>query len=50
MAMAALAGAATPLGAYASADEIAQQILFLVGPAAASITGAVLTADCGYSL
>lgn len=49
-ALAALAGAATPLGAYATADEIAQQIVFLLGPGAASITGAVLTADGGYSL
>lgn len=49
-AIAALAGAATPLGAFATADEIAQQTLFLLGSGAASVTGAVLTADGGYSL
>ncbi len=46
----ALAAMATPLGRYASADEIAAQIAFLLSDAAATITGAVLTADGGYSL
>lgn len=46
----ALARMATPLGRYASADEIAAQIAFLLSEDAASITGAVLTSDGGYSL
>lgn len=46
----ALAAMATPLGRYASADETAAQIAFLLSDAAATITGAVLTADGGYSL
>lgn len=49
-AMQALAKMATPLGRYASAHEIAKQIAFLLCDAAASITGAVLTSDGGYSL
>lgn len=49
-AMAAMAKMATPLGRYASADEIAAQILFLLSDAAATITGSVLTSDGGYSL
>lgn len=46
----AMAKAATPLGRWASADEIARQIAFLLSDDAANITGAVLTADGGYSL
>ena len=46
----AMAKMATPLGAYAGADEIAGQIAFLLSDAAASMTGAVLVADGGYSL
>jgi len=46
----AMARMATPLGRYASADEIAAQIAFLLSKAAATITGAVLTSDGGYSL
>lgn len=46
----AMAKMATPLGKYASADEIAGQIAFLLSDAAASVTGAVLVADGGYSL
>jgi NAD(P)-dependent dehydrogenase (short-subunit alcohol dehydrogenase family) len=46
----ALAKAATPLGRYASADEIAAQIAFLLSADAATITGAVLTSDGGYTL
>ena len=49
-AMQAMAKMATPLGRYATADEIAEQIAFLLSEAAASITGAVLTSDGGYSL
>ncbi|WP_282949606.1 MULTISPECIES: SDR family NAD(P)-dependent oxidoreductase [unclassified Sphingopyxis] len=46
----AMAKAATPLGRWASADETARQIAFLLSDDAASITGAVLAADGGYSL
>ena len=46
----AMAKMATPLGRYASADEIAAQIAFLLSDAAATITGAVLASDGGYSL
>jgi 2-keto-3-deoxy-L-fuconate dehydrogenase len=49
-AFAQLAQAATPLGRYATADEVAGQILFLLSGAAATITGTVLTSDGGYSL
>lgn len=49
-AIAAMARMATPLGRYASADEIAAQIAFLLSDDAATITGAVLTSDGGYSL
>ena len=49
-AMAALAKMATPLGRYASAEEIAAQIAFLLSDEAATITGVVLTSDGGYSL
>jgi NAD(P)-dependent dehydrogenase (short-subunit alcohol dehydrogenase family) len=46
----AMANMATPLGRYASAREIAAQIAFLLSDEAATITGAVLTSDGGYSL
>ena len=49
-AITAMAKMATPLGRYASAEEIAGQIAFLLSDAAASITGAVLAIDGGYSL
>jgi NAD(P)-dependent dehydrogenase (short-subunit alcohol dehydrogenase family) len=49
-AMAALAKMATPLGRYASAEEIAAQVAFLLSEDAATITGTVLTSDGGYSL
>jgi NAD(P)-dependent dehydrogenase (short-subunit alcohol dehydrogenase family) len=46
----AMARMATPLGRYASAGEIAEQIAFLLSDAAATITGAVLVSDGGYTL
>jgi 2-keto-3-deoxy-L-fuconate dehydrogenase len=49
-AFAELAAMATPLGRYASADEIAEQIAFLLSDKAATITGAVLVSDGGYTL
>jgi NAD(P)-dependent dehydrogenase (short-subunit alcohol dehydrogenase family) len=49
-AMRAMAGMATPLGRYATADEIAAQIGFLLSDAAATITGTVLVSDGGYTL
>ncbi len=49
-AMAALAGGATPLARFATADEIAAQIGFLLGDAAATITGTALVSDGGYLL
>lgn len=49
-AFAELASMATPLGRYAKADEVAEQILFLLSDKAATITGAVLVSDGGYTL
>jgi NAD(P)-dependent dehydrogenase (short-subunit alcohol dehydrogenase family) len=46
----AMAAMATPLGRYAKPEEIAAQIAFLLSDDARSITGAVLTADGGYTL
>lgn len=46
----AMARIATPLGRWATADEIAAQIAFLLSDAAATITGSVLASDGGYSL
>jgi 2-keto-3-deoxy-L-fuconate dehydrogenase len=49
-AMTAMGKFATPLGRYASADEVAAQIGFLLSSLAATITGAVLVSDGGYTL
>lgn len=49
-AIAAMGKMATPLGRYATADEIAGQIAFLLSDAAATITGTVLVSDGGYTL
>jgi NAD(P)-dependent dehydrogenase (short-subunit alcohol dehydrogenase family) len=49
-AMRAMAAMATPLGRYATPDEIAAQIGFLLSNAAATITGTVLVSDGGYTL
>lgn len=49
-ALAAMARMATPLGRYASAEEIAGQIGFLLSDMARNITGSVLVNDGGYSL
>lgn len=46
----AMAKMATPLGRYAKAEEIAEQVAFLLSDAAATITGAVLLSDGGYTL
>jgi NAD(P)-dependent dehydrogenase (short-subunit alcohol dehydrogenase family) len=48
--MAAMAGLATPLGRYATPDELGAQIGFLLSDAAATITGTVLVSDGGYTL
>jgi 2-keto-3-deoxy-L-fuconate dehydrogenase len=46
----AMAGMATPLGRYAKAEEMAEQIAFLLSDRAAYTTGACLVSDGGYSL
>lgn len=48
--MANMAQASTPMGRFASPDEIAGQIGFLLSDAAGYMTGHVLTSDGGYSL
>lgn len=45
-----LAEETTPLGRFASADEMAGQIGFLLSQAAWNVTGTVLVSDGGYSL
>ncbi|MBB4613731.1 SDR family NAD(P)-dependent oxidoreductase [Novosphingobium taihuense] len=49
-ALAAMAKDATPLGRFASADEVAAQIGFLLSDVAATITGTCLVSDGGVSL
>jgi 2-keto-3-deoxy-L-fuconate dehydrogenase len=49
-AFAEIAAAGTPLGRFATPEEIAGQIGFLLSDAAATITGATLTSDGGYLL
>ncbi|KQU52880.1 oxidoreductase [Sphingomonas sp. Leaf339] len=49
-AFAELAALATPLGRYASADEVARQIAFMLSDDAALMTGSVLVVDGGYTL
>ena len=44
-----MAGYATPLGRYADPDEVAGMIAFLLSDAAATVTGATLVCDGGYS-
>ncbi|HYD13161.1 MAG TPA: SDR family oxidoreductase [Allosphingosinicella sp.] len=46
----AMAAMATPLGRYAKAEEMAEQIAFLLSDRAAYTTGACLVSDGGYSL
>ena len=48
-AIAAMGEVATPLGRYATAEEIAGQIGFMLSDAAATITGTVLVSDGGYT-
>ncbi|KYF68903.1 SDR family NAD(P)-dependent oxidoreductase [Sorangium cellulosum] len=45
-----MAAMATPLGRYATADEIAGIIAFLLSDASATMTGALVVSDGGYSL
>ena len=49
-AFAELAAMATPLGRYATAEEMAGQIAFLLSDAATTMTGSVLISDGGYTL
>lgn len=49
-AFAEMAAMATPLGRYATAEEIAEQIAFLLSDGAATMTGSVLVSDGGYTL
>ncbi|MDK2768231.1 MAG: SDR family oxidoreductase [Sphingomonas sp.] len=49
-AFAELAAMGTPLGRYAKAEEVAEQIAFLLNDQAALITGTTLLADGGYTL
>lgn len=46
----ALAALATPLGRYADAEEIAAQIVWLLSDRSASMTGAAVVVDGGYSI
>lgn len=48
--IAGMAKMGVPLGSYAQPEEIAAQVLFLMGNGASHMTGAVLVADGGYGL
>ena len=41
--------ALTPLGRYATAEEIAEVVAQLAGPAGAYITGTAITVDGGFA-
>jgi NAD(P)-dependent dehydrogenase (short-subunit alcohol dehydrogenase family) len=45
-----MASMATPLGRYATAAEVSNQIAFLLSDACATMTGAALVVDGGYTL
>jgi NAD(P)-dependent dehydrogenase (short-subunit alcohol dehydrogenase family) len=49
-AFAELAAMGTPLGRYAKAEEVAEQIAFLLSDQSALITGTTLVSDGGYTL
>ncbi|WP_333781555.1 SDR family NAD(P)-dependent oxidoreductase [Aurantiacibacter sp. MUD61] len=49
-AIATMAQQATPLGRFATADEIAGQIMFLLSDTAGTITGSTLVTDGGFRL
>ena len=49
-AFAEMASLATPIGRYAKPEEIAEQIAFLLSDRSATVTGAVLVSDGGYTL
>jgi NAD(P)-dependent dehydrogenase (short-subunit alcohol dehydrogenase family) len=49
-AIAAMGKGASPLGRFATVDEIAAQVGFLLSDAGATITGTVLASDGGYLL
>ena len=46
----AMAGMATPLGRYATADEVAEQIVWLLSDRTAAMTGSAVLIDGGYVL
>lgn len=50
LAFARMAAAGTPLGRFATADEIAGHVLFLLSDRAGMVTGAAHVVDGGYSL
>jgi NAD(P)-dependent dehydrogenase (short-subunit alcohol dehydrogenase family) len=49
-AFAAMAAMATPLGRYATADEVAEQIVWLLSDHSAAMTGSAILLDGGYAL